>query len=207
MAWCETNKVDYVLGLARNTRLEAALEPALARAEDLCVASGEAERVYEELRYRTRQTWSRERRVIGKAQITNSGPNPRFVVTSLAIDIHDAQAVYETIYCARGEAENRIKEQQLDLFATRTSGRLLRVNQIRLWLSTVAYTLIEALRRIALAGSSLANAYCGTIRTRLLKIGARIRISVRRVWISLASAHPAEAIFAHAYDRLLRAGP
>jgi hypothetical protein len=207
MAWCEANQVDYVLGLARNKRLEAALEPAFARAEDLCAASGEPERVYEELRYRTRQTWSRERRVIGKAQITNSGPNPRFVVTSLAREEHDAQAVYQTIYCARGEAENRIKEQQLDLFATRTSGRLMRVNQIRLWLSTVAYTLIEALRRIALAGSPLANAYCGTIRTRLLKIGARIRISVRRVWISLASAHPAETIFAYAYDRLLRAGP
>ena len=173
----------------------------------MCAASGEPERVYEELRYRTRQTWSRERRVIGKAQITNSGPNPRFVVTSLAREEHDAQTVYQTIYCARGEAENRIKEQQLDLFATRTSGRLMRVNQIRLWLSTVAYTLIEALRRVALAGSPLANAYCGTIRTRLLKIGARIRISVRRVWISLASAHPAETIFAYAYDRLLRAGP
>ncbi len=109
MAWCEANGVDYVLGLARNRRLEAALEPALARVEDLCAASGEPERVYEEMRYQTRETWSRERRVIGKAQITDSGPNPRFVVTSLPIQTHDAQTVYETIYCARGEAENRIK--------------------------------------------------------------------------------------------------
>lgn len=207
MTWCEDNDVDYVLGLARNRRLEAALEPGFERVENLCAASGEPERVYEELRYRTRDSWSRERRVIGKAEITRSGPNPRFIVTSLAREVTDAAEVYETIYCARGDAENRIKEQQLDLFATRTSGQLMRVNQVRLWLSTVAYTLIEALRRMGLAESSMANAYCGTIRTRLLKIGARIRISVRRVWVSLASAHPAEAVFAHAFDRLVRAGP
>ena len=207
MAWCEANSVDYVVGLARNRRLEAALEPALERAEDLCADSGEPARVYEELRYRTLTSWSRERRVIGKAEVTGGGPNPRFVVTSLPRETHDARALYETIYCARGEAENRIKEQQLDLFATRTSGRLMRVNQIRLWLSALAYTLIDALRRLGLAGSTMANCYCGTIRTRLLKIGARVRVSVRRVWISLASSHPAEPVFAHAYDHLLRAGP
>ncbi len=207
MAWCEDHGVDYVFGLARNRRLEAALEPALARVEELCAASGEPARVYEELRYRTLKSWSRERRVIGKAEITAWGPNPRFVVTSLPRELDDAETVYKTIYCARGDAENRIKEQQLDLFATRTSGRRMRVNQIRLWLSTVAYTLIDALRRLGLAGSTMAHSYCGTIRTRLLKIGARVRVSVRRVWISLASAHPAEPVFAHAYDRLLRAGP
>jgi hypothetical protein len=207
MAWCEEHGVEYVFGLARNRRLEAALEPALERAEKLCAASGEPERVYEELRYRTVKSWSRERRVIGKAEITAWGPNPRFVVTSLPRELEDAQTVYRAIYCARGDAENRIKEQQLDLFATRTSGRRMRVNQIRLWLSTVAYTLLNALRRLGLAGSPMAHSYCGTIRTRLLKIGARVRVSVRRVWISLASAHPAEPVFAHAYDRLLRAGP
>ena len=207
MAWCEDHGVDYVFGLARNRRLEAALEPAWARVEDLCAASGEPECVYEELRYRTLKTWSRERRVIGKAEITARGPNPRFVVTSLPRESEDAPTVYRTIYCARGDAENRIKEQQLDLFATRTSGRRMRVNQIRLWLSSLAYTLIDTLRRLGLGGSEMANAYCGTIRTRLLKIGARVRVSVRRVWISLASAHPAEPIFAHAYSRLLRAGP
>ena len=207
MVWCEENSVDYVFGLARNRRLEAALEPALARVEEMCAASGEPERVYEEIRYCTRDSWSLERRVIGKAEITRVGPNPRFVVTSLSPESHDAETVYKTIYCARGDAENRIKEQQLDLFATRTSGRKMRVNQIRLWLSAVAYTLIDALRRLGLVGSEMAHSYCGTIRTRLLKIGARVRVTVRRIWISLASAHPAEGVFAHAYDRLLRAGP
>jgi len=207
MAWCEEHGVQYVLGLARNARLEAALEPALRRTEELCVASGEPETVYEELRYRTQDSWSRERRGIGKAQITKVGPNPRFVVTSLPSDAYGAKELYETIYCARGEAENRIKEQQLDLFATRTSGRLMRVNQIRLWFSSVAYTLLEALRRLGLADSAMENAYCGTIRSRLLKIGARIRISARKVWVSLASAHPAEALFAHVYERLAREGP
>ncbi len=207
MAWCEQNGVDYVIGLARNRRLEAALEPAFEQVEALCVASGEPERTYAELRYRTLDSWSCERRVVGKAEITNHGPNPRFVVTSLSKKSHDAETVYRRIYCARGEAENRIKEQQLDLFSTRTSGRLMRVNQVRLWLSAVAYTLLEGLRRIGLAGSSLANAYCGTIRTKLLKIGARVRVSVRKVWVSLSSAHPAERVFAHAYEHLIRPGP
>lgn len=207
MSWCEQNGVDYVLGLARNRRLEKALGPAMTRAKQLRGNSAEPRRVYEELRYRTLKSWSRERRVIGKAEITNFGPNPRFVVTSLPCESFDAKTVYRTIYCARGDAENRIKEQQLHLFATRTSARRMRVNQIRLWLSTVAYTLIDALRRLGLAGSTLAHSYCGTIRTRLLKIGARVRVSVRRVWICLTSAHPAEPIFAHAYNQLMRAGP
>ncbi len=207
MAWCEEHGVDYVFGLARNSRLEAALEPSLARVKELCAASGEAQRIYEDLRYRTRTSWSRERRVIGKAEITNWGPNPRFIVTSLPRELEDAETVYRTIYCARGDAENRIKEQQLDLFATRTSGHRMRVNQIRLWFSTLAYTVVDALRRLGLVGSRMAHSYCGTIRTRLLKIGARVRISVRKVWISLASAHPAEAVFAHVYERLTRAGP
>jgi hypothetical protein len=203
-AWCENNDVDYVVGLARNARLERLLEPAMERAEERCAKTGKPARLYEEIRYRTRETWSRSRRVVGKAQITQHGPNPRFVATSLSIRETQAQKLYEELYCARGDMENRIKEQQLDLFATRTSGRLMRVNQMRLWLSSVAYTLIEALRRIALKGTELANAYCGTIRLRLLKIGARIRVTVRKVWVSLASSHPAAPIFAHAYERLLR---
>ena len=206
-AWCEEHGVEYVLGVARNARLERLLEPAIERAEKRCAESGEAERVYEELRYRTRDSWSRSRRVIGKAEITQRGRNPRFIVTSLSVDQMKGQRLYEEIYCARGDMENRIKEQQLDLFATRTSGRLMRVNQIRLWLSSLAYSLIEALRRLGLQGTALANAYCGTIRLRLLKIGARIRVSVRKVWVSLASSHPAEAVFAHAYDRLTRGSP
>ena len=207
MAWCEEHAVHYVFGVARNRRLEAYLAPALERAERLCAASGRSGRVYEEMRYRTQSSWSRLRRVVGKAEWTPRGSNPRFVVTSLSSRDVEAQELYEALYCARGDAENRIKEQQLDLFATRTSGHLMRVNQIRLWLSSVAYALIDALRRVGLAGSELANAYCGTIRTRLLKIGARVRVSCRRVWVSLASAHPAERVFAHAVGNLQRAGP
>ena len=206
-AWCEEHGVEYVLGVARNARLERLLEPAIERAEQRCAESGRAERVYEELRYRTRASWSRSRRVIGKAEITQHGRNPRFIVTSLSVDAMEGQRLYEEIYCARGDMENRIKEQQLDLFSTRTSGHLMRVNQMRLWLSSVAYTLIEALRRIALKGTELANAYCGTIRLRLLKIGARIRVTARKVWVSLASSHPAEPLFAHVYERLLHAAP
>ena len=203
-AWCESHDVAYVVGLARNPRLERLLEPAMDEAHARCEDSGEPERLYEELRYRTRTSWSRSRRVVGKAEITHRGPNPRFIVTSLSVDAIEGQTLYEEIYCARGDMENRIKEQQLDLFATRTSGHLMRVNQMRLWLSSVAYSLIEALRRLGLEGTALANAYCGTIRLRLLKIGARIRVTVRKVWVSLASSHPAEKVFAHAYHRLLR---
>ena len=202
LAWCEANGVHYVTGMARNARLEKLLEPTLERAEEECAETGKPSRLYEELRYRTLETWSRERRVVGKAEITERGPNPRFVVTSLPSEEIDAKTLYEELYCARGDMENRIKEQQLDLFATRTSGRLMRVNQMRLWMSGVAYCLIEALRRLALQGTKLANAYCGTIRLRLLKIGARVRVTVRKVWVSLASSHPAEPVFAHAYERL-----
>ena len=204
MAWCETHGVDYVFGLARNARLQAALEPAFERTAALCAESGQPERVYDEWLHSTLTSWSRERRVIGKAEITIRGENPRFVVTSLT---DDARTVYEAIYCARGDMENRIKEQQLQLFASRTSGRLMRVNQIRLWLSSVAYVLLDELRRLGLAGTSWATAYCSTLRLKLLKIGARVRITARKVWVSLASAYPYEAVFARAYDQLQRAGP
>ena len=204
MAWCEDHGVDYVFGLARNPRLQAALEPAFARAEALCAESGEPERVYDEWLHSTLDSWSRKRRVIGKVEITIRGENPRFVVTSLSD--HPA-TVYEAIYCARGDMENRIKEQQLYLFATRTSGRLMRVNQVRLWLSSVAYVLLDELRRLGLDGTSLATAYCSTLRSKLLKIGARVRVTTRKVWVSLASSYPYEALFARAYDQLQRAGP
>jgi Transposase DDE domain group 1 len=207
MAWCEQHGVDYVFGLARNSRLEGYLASALAEAQARSRESGHSARIYEEMRYQTLTSWSRVRRVVGKAEWSPRGGNPRFVVTSLSSRQVAARELYETLYCARGEAENRIKEQQLDLFATRTSGRLMRVNQIRLWLSSVAYVLVEGLRRVALAGTELARAYCGTIRTRLLKIGARVTVSVRRIWVSLASAHPAEAVFAQAVTNLQRAGP
>lgn len=206
MGWCEDHKVDFVFGLARNPRLERTLEPAFERAEQLCAESGEPERVYDEWMHSTLDSWSRHRRVIGKAEITLRGPNPRFVVTSLSSEI-DARTVYERIYCARGEMENRIKEQQLCLFADRTSARSMAVNQLRLWFSSVAYTLLAELRRLGLAGSEMARARCDTIRLKLLKIGARVKVSVRRVTVSLASACPHQNIFWHAWDRLARAGP
>ena len=207
MRWCEDNGVHYVFGLARNPRLEARLEPAFERAEELCAKSEKPERVYDEWMHSTLDSWSRKRRVIGKAEITMHGENPRFVVTSLSADRIDARTLYEKLYCARGDMENRIKEQQLDLFATRTSGHLMRVNQIRLWLSSVAYSLLNELRRLGLDGTRMAKAQCGTIRLKLLKIGARVRVTVRKVWVSLASSYPYEDLFARAYDGLQRAGP
>ncbi len=204
MHFCEQHGVDYVFGLARNPRLQAALEPAFERTEALCAASGEPERVYDEWMHSTLDSWSRKRRVIGKAEITIRGENPRFVVTSLS---DDPARVYEAIYCARGDMENRIKEQQLQLFATRTSARLMRVNQVRLWLSSVAYVLLNELRRLGLAGTSLATAYCATLRLKLLRIGARIRVTARKVWVSLDSSYPYQELFARAYDQLQRAGP
>ena len=207
MVWCEQHDVDYVFGLARNPRLEAALEPALDRAEALCAESGEPERLYDEWMHSTQKSWSRERRVIGKAEITQRGPNPRFVVTSLAAARADAATVYERIYCARGEMENRIKEQQLYLFADRTSAHAMRVNQLRLWISSVAYLLLAELRRLGLEGSEMARARCDSIRNKLLKIGALVRISVRRVIVSLASSCPFQKIFWHAWGKLARAGP
>ena len=158
MCWCEANGVEFCLGLARNPRLEKQLAPAFERAHELCEESGPPVRVFAEWQHKTLTSWSRKRRVIGKAEITVRGENPRFVVTSLAAERLAAQRVYEDLYCARGDMENRIKEQQLDLFATRTSGRLMRVNQLRLWLSSVAYVLLNELRRIGLEGSCLATA-------------------------------------------------
>ena len=204
MSWCETHGVDYVFGLARNARLETRLEAALKKAEALSARSGQRERVFDEWMHTTLTSWSRERRVIGKAEVTLRGRNPRFLVTNLSTD---PKKLYEEVYCARGDMENRIKEQQLDLFATRTPGRLMRVNQIRLWLSAVAYTLLNELRRLALRGTALATAYCSTVRSKLLKIGARVRITTRKVWVSMASGFPYQEVFARAHAQLQRAGP
>jgi hypothetical protein len=205
MGWCEAHGVDYVFGVAKNARLVEALEPGLEAAEEICGETGEPARVYQEIAYRTLDSWSRERRVIGKAEITDHGPNPRFVVTSLPGHHVDAATLYERIYCARGDMENRIKEQQLCLFADRTSARLMRVNQVRLWMSSVAYMLLDALRRLGLAGTALASARCDTIRLKLLKIGARIRVSVRRIACSLSSSYPRQELFLLVSHRLARA--
>jgi Transposase DDE domain group 1 len=208
MAWCEANKVDYVFGLARNARLEARLADALDEAEGLSQANaGQPARVFCDFEWTTKESWSRRRRVIGKAEWTRGEANPRFIVTSLKADAWRAKPLYEKLYCARGEMENRIKECQGDLFADRTSAATMRANQLRLWLASMAYALMCALRRIGLAHTQLANATCGTIRLKLLKIGALIKVSARRVKIAFASACPNAHEWRLAAARLARASP
>jgi hypothetical protein len=202
MHWCEANRVDYVFGLARNARLEAEIETELAWAEDEALETGRAARRFRDFRWSTRDSWSRRRRVVAKAEWTHGQANPRFVVTSLKPDAWGTRALYEDLYCARGDMENRIKECQLDLYADRTSAATMRANQLRLWFASMAYVLLCALRRIGLAHTELASATCGSIRLKLLKIGALVRVSVRRVRIAMASAHPCQHIFALAHARL-----
>jgi hypothetical protein len=188
MVWCEANKVDYVFGLARNARLEGPLAEAFEEARHLSEANGAPVRVFRDLLWTTNESWSRRRRVIGKAEWTKGEANPRFLVTSLKHDVWRAKPLYETLYCARGEMENRLKECQGDLFADRTSTSTMRTNQLRLWFASMAYVLICALRRIGLAHTQFATATCGTIRLKLLKLGALVKISARRVKIAFASA-------------------
>jgi len=206
MGWCEANRVDYVFGLARNVRLEAELAEPLAEAKRLCLASGKPARVFRDFRYRTRDSWSRERRVVGKAEHTLDGANPRFVVTSLerTRSADGPRALYEDLYCARGEAENRIGEQ-FEMFADRASSATLQANQLRLWFSAMAYVLVDTLRRVGLRHTQLADAAVATIRLKLLKLGAQIRTSVRRIHFAIASGCPNQTEFELAYLFLRRA--
>jgi hypothetical protein len=205
MTWCEANGVDYVFGLARNQRLVGAIAGDLAAAEAESLAKGGPARRFADFAWRTLDSWSRERRVVAKAEHLPQGANPRFVVTSLAAGTSDARTLYEDVYCARGEVENRIKEQQLDLFADRTSAATIKANQLRLWLASFAYVLLEAVRRIGLRHTQFASATCGTIRLKLLKIGAQVRVSVRRIKVAMASACPYQTEYHLAYLYLRRA--
>jgi len=205
MAWCEANEVHYVFGLARNARLEAEISGELAQAKQKAAASGKAERVFKDFQYQTRASWSKARRVVAKAEHLAKGANPRFIVTSLMREDAAAQQLYEKIYCARGDMENRIKECQLDLMADRTSAATLKANQLRLWFSSLAYVLLTALRRLALQGTELESATAGTIRLKLLKLGALVTVSVRRIKIAIASASPLKSVFAMAQMRLCQA--
>ena len=205
MAWCEANSVDYVFGLARNERLEKAIIAELITATIDSIRTGRPARCFKDFSYTTRGSWSRERRVIGKAEVTANEANPRFIVTSLKPAEIAARPLYEKIYCARGEMENRIKECQLDLFADRTSSATMRANQLRLWFASMAYVLLCALRRIGLAHTQFAEATCGTIRLKLLKLGALVRVSVRRIKVAMASACPWQDEFALAHARLRNA--
>lgn len=202
IAWCEANLVDYVIGLAKNKRLIKILAKELHEAKLQFEQTGHASRVFKDFNYCTQKSWSRERRVIGKAEHLQKGPNPRFVVTSLSPEEYAAVVVYEGEYCGRGNMENRIKEQQLFLFADRTSCQTLRANQLRLAFSTAAYVLLRALREFGLKGTPLETAQADTIRLRLLKIGAVIRITVRKVWIALSGAYPWQDLFGQVYDQL-----
>jgi Transposase DDE domain group 1 len=202
LCWCEANGVGYLFGLAKNRRLLGKLGKELYEAKCLFEQTGQAARVFTEFSYRTHKSWSRERRVIGKAEHLEKGSNPRFVVTSLPADKFAPQELYEQEYCARGDMENRIKEQQLCLFADRTSCRTLRANQLRLAFSTVAYVLLRALREFGLRGTPLETAQADTIRLKLLKIGAVVRITVRKVWIALSEAYPWRELFGQVYLQL-----
>jgi len=207
MAWCEREGIGYVFGLAQNERLKKRIEAEMAQAEQQYVQTKAPARVFTEFFYATKKTWSRERRVIAKAEHLDKGANPRFVVTTLSPEEVAAQELYEKVYCARGDCpENRIKEQQLDLFADRTSTGKMWSNQLRLYFSSMAYVLMQTLRRTALAGTELEKAQCGTIRRKLLKIGAHIRVTVRKVWVSLASGHPYAELFTRVLATLETAG-
>lgn len=202
MRWCEENSVDYLLGLAKNKRLLRALGKELQQAKQLFEQTGESSRVFKDFTYQTRKSWSKKRRVIGKAEHLAKGANPRFVVTSLTPPQVDAQTLYEKRYCARGDMENRIKEQQLSLFADRTSTHGMRSNQLRLLFSTMGYLLHLTLREFGLKETELANAQAGTIRTKLLKIGGRLRVSVRRVWVSFSESYPYQKLFERVLQNL-----
>ena len=201
MAWCENNQVDYVFGLARNSRLQRKIASALHKAKQEQQRTGEAARVFAEFSYRTRKSWSRSRRVVAKAEYLEKGENPRFVVTSLPTQSWEAATLYEKTYCARGEMENRIKEQ-LSLFADRMSTESLRANQLRLYFSSLAYVLVDALRRLALAGTEWAQAQVHTIRLRLLKIAAEVRVTARRIWVRYSNAYPWKHMFHTAWVAL-----
>jgi Transposase DDE domain group 1 len=205
MAWCEANGVDYLFGLARNGRLAGEIAAELAEARDEACATGKPARRFKDFQWTTLDSWSRSRRVVAKAEWLGDKANPRFVVTSLSPERAQAKPLYEDLYCARGDMENRIKEAQGDLFGDRTSTRSLRSNQLRLWFSSLAYALLCALRRIGLAGTILAMATCQSLRLKLLKIGATVTVSTRRIKLAMAQSFPLQEVFAIAHERLAAA--
>ena len=205
MSWCEANGVDFLFGLAKNERLIAEIANELAAAEEDSKITGKPACRFKQFQWSTRDSWRRQRRVVAKAEWTAGAANPRFVVTSLSAEDAAPQRLYEEIYCARGDMENRIKECQLDLFADRTSAATMRANQLRLWFASMAYVLLCALRRLALQQTQFAKATCGTIRLKLLKIGALVRVSVRRITFAMASSYPYQRDFALAQAQLINA--
>jgi len=205
LAWCEAEGVDYLFGLARNDRLASEIAAELAEARAAAETAGKPARRFKDFQWTTLDSWSRQRRVVAKAEWLSGKANPRFVVTSLTPEWAEARILYEDLYCARGDMENRIKEAQGDLFGDRTSTRAMRSNQLRLWFASLAYVLLQALRRIALIGTGLATASCMSLRLKLLKIGATVIRSTRRVKLAMASGFPLQEVFAIAHGRLAAA--
>jgi hypothetical protein len=209
MSWCEEHQVDFVFGMARNQRLRKIIGAEMHQATQQWKQTAVPARVFSEFSYRTKRTkkggWDRERRVVAKAEHIDGKENPRFVVTSLSQEQRSAQELYEELYCARGDMENRIKEQ-FTLFADRVSSETMRGNQMRLYLSAVAYVLVTGLRRLGLRATELAEAQVSTIRTKLLKIGAQIRVTVRKVWISMASSYPYQNLYQQVWMNLRSSG-
>jgi hypothetical protein len=202
MAWCEEHRVDYVLGLARNSRLESQVTGALGEAKQQWEATQKPARMFVEFEHETANgSWSRKRRVVAKAEHIDGKSNPRFIVTSLAAASWEKRALYEDTYCARGDMENRIKEQFV-LFADRVSSSTMRANQLRIYFSVMAYTLMNGLRRLGLRATALATAQVGTIRLKLLKIGALVRVTVRKVWVRMATSYPSQVLFAQVLQQL-----
>jgi hypothetical protein len=202
MRWCEDERVDFLFGLAKNARLLRIVGGEMHQAKTQFEATKEPVRVFKDFIYTTKKTWSQERRVVGKAEHLAKGENPRFVVTSLSAEAFDAKTLYEQEYCARGNMENRIKEKKLYLFADRVSCQTMRANQVRLCLSTVAYVVMRALRQFGLKETEMAQAQCDTIRVKLLKIGATIQVTVRRVVLAMSEACLFQAVFQRAWTNL-----
>lgn len=207
LSWCEGHEVEYVIGLARNSRLEQRIAGEMDQARAESERTGEPYRLYKDFEYQTRESWSRARRVVGKAEYLIDKQNARFVVTSIPVETIAGQVLYEDEYCRRGDMENRIKEQKCFLFSDRTSAETMRANQLRLWFSAVAYLLMSALRRLGLKDTDLAKAQCDTIRLKLFKIGARITVTARKVWVSLSSSYPMASLFARVCANLAHASP
>lgn len=202
MTWCEEHGVYFVLGLAKNPRLMKKIAQQMTEAHEQFKATQVASRVFTDFDWSTVDSWTRPRRVIAKAEHLSGGANPRFIVTNLPLSYMSPKSLYEKVYCARGDMENRIKEQQLDLFADRTSSRAMRANQLRLWFSSLAYVLVSAVRRLALKGTAMARSTAGSIRLKLFKIGAQIKLSVRRIVVHYSSACPYQEIFIQALENL-----
>ena len=199
MGWCEDHRVGYVFGLARNQRLVNKLRKPMRQARRQWEQTGKGARVFTEFCYRTRKNWSRARGVIARSECLSKDGNPRFVVTSWSAEQMEARLLYEEFYCARGDMENRIKEQQLALFADCTSNHWMRSNQIRLYSSSIAYCLMQASRRLGLTGAEIAHAQCQTIRLRLLKVGAQLRLTVRKIRVSLSDGYAWARLFAEVH--------